>query len=113
MSAGLEALQGKIRGAKFHDKQQTPLGNLEMQGQIEKSDNPYLIMDFWHFAIISTLMVAFFPWSLLFCVVFYGLEETKFICLAMIHDAAKTFFAIASVVLSLAALIVLVVLLAN
>ena len=84
-----------------------------MQEQREKPDNPYLIMDFWHFAIISTLMVAFFPWSLLFCVVFYGLEETKFICLAMIHDAVKTFLAIASVVLSLAAIIVLIVLLAS
>ena len=84
-----------------------------MQDQRGKPDNPYLIMDFWHFAIISTLMVVFFPWSLLFCVVFYGLEETKFICLALIHDAAKTFFAVASVVLSLAALIVLIVIVAS
>ena len=84
-----------------------------MQEQREKPDNPYLIMGFWHFAIISTLMVAFFPWSLLFCVVFYGLEETKFICLAMIHDAVKTFLAIASVILSLAAVIILIVFVAN
>jgi len=73
----------------------------EIQRPKEEPENPYLIMDFWHFAIISTLMVVFFPWSLLFCVIVYGLEETKLICLALMHDALKTFLAILSVILSL------------
>ena len=32
----------------------------EIQGREEESENPYLVMDFWHFAIVSTLMVVFF-----------------------------------------------------
>ncbi len=59
--------------------------------------NPYLIMGFWEFAIISTLMVVFFPWSLLFCVIFYGLEDTKSIVKALLHDAFKTFLAVLSI----------------
>jgi hypothetical protein len=81
----------------------------EIQGHEEEPENPYLVMDFWHFAIISTLMVVFFPWSLLFCVFVYGLEETKFICLALLHDAVKTFLAIISVVLSLVVFIAIIV----
>ena len=81
----------------------------EIQDYKEQPENPYLIMDFWHFAIISTLMVVFFPWSLLFCVFFYGLEETKFICLALIHDVFKTFLAVLSVVLSLIIFIAIIV----
>ena len=81
----------------------------EIQGHEEEPENPYLVMDFWHFAIISTLMVVFFPWSLLFCVFVYGLEETKFICLAFLHDAFKTFLAIISVVLSLVVFIAIIV----
>jgi hypothetical protein len=81
----------------------------EIQGHEEEPENPYLVMDFWHFAIVSTLMVVFFPWSLLFCVFVYGLEETKFICLALLHDAFKTFLAIISVVLSLVVFIAIIV----
>ena len=44
-----------------------------------QQDNPYLLLGFWEFAIIATLMVVFFPWSLLFCVVFLGLTETKYL----------------------------------
>jgi len=59
--------------------------------------NPYLIMGFWEFAILSTLMVIFFPWSLLFCVIFYGLEDTKLIVKALLHDALKTFLAVLAI----------------
>ena len=62
-------------------------------------------MGFGEFAIMSTLMVVFFPWSLLFCVIFYGLTETKYIVLALIHDAFKTLLAILYIVLSLVILI--------
>ena len=75
------------------------MSNFERQNnEMNKSDNPYLIMGFWEFAIMSTLMVVFFPWSLLFCVIFYGLEETKFIVLALVHDAFKTLLAILSII---------------
>ena len=35
-----------------------------IQENIEKNENPYLLLGFWEFAIMSTLMVVFFPWSL-------------------------------------------------
>ena len=70
-----------------------------------KTENPYLIMGFWEFAIMSALMVALFPWSLLFCIIFYGLTETKYIVQALIHDAFKTFLAILSVAISLCVMI--------
>ena len=80
----------------------------EIQRPKEESENPYLVMDFWHFAIVSTLMVAFFPWSLLFCVVVYGLGDTKSLCLAMMHDAFKTFLAIISVIFLLVIFVVII-----
>ena len=73
-------------------------------------DNPYLLLGFWEFAIISALMVVFFPWSLLFCVVFLGLTETKYLVLAMLHDAIKTVGAILSVLITLAIIIFVLVL---
>ena len=75
-----------------------------------QQDNPYLLLGFWEFAIISTLMVVFFPWSLLFCVVFFGLTETKYLVLAMLHDAIKTAGAILSVLITLAIIIFVLVL---
>ena len=65
------------------------------------NQNPYLIMGFWKFAILCTLMVIFFPWSLLFCVIFYGLEDTKLILKALLHDAFKTFLAILAIAIVL------------
>jgi len=64
-------------------------------------ENPYLIMGFWEFAITATLMTVFFPWSLLFCVVFYGFQNTKFLIIALLHDLLKTVFAILAVVVPL------------
>ena len=75
-----------------------------------QQDNPYLLLGFWEFGIISTLMVVFFPWSLLFCVVFFGLTETKYLVLAMLHDAIKTAGAILSVLITLAIIIFVLVL---
>ena len=80
-----------------------------MNSDVEKKDsqeeNPYLLMGFWEFAIMSSLMIAFFPWSLLFCVIFYGLTETKYIVLAMLHDAVKTILAILFIVFTLVVVI--------
>ena len=77
----------------------------------QEKQNPYLIMGFWEFAIMSTLMVVFFPWSLLFCVIFYGLEDTKLILKALIHDAIKTFLAILSVAAGIIIIVLILVLL--
>ena len=73
------------------------------------SENPYLLLGFWTFAIISTLVVLFFPFSLLFCVLFYGLEQTKLLIIALLHDAMKTFLAVLSVVLAIVALVSVVI----
>ena len=72
----------------------------------EDSQNKFLIMGFWEFAIISTLMTVFFPWSLLYCVVVYGLTYTKLIILAMLHDLIKTVIAVLSLLLPIAAIII-------
>ena len=67
-----------------------------------EKENPYLLLDFWEFVILSTLMVAFFPWSLLFCLFFYGMEDTKLIMAALIHDAIKTALALLSGIVCIA-----------
>ena len=67
----------------------------------EQTENKYLLLGFWEFAILSTLVVVFFPWSLLFSVVVYGLESTKLLIFALLKDAIKTLFAIISVVISI------------
>jgi len=73
-----------------------------MENQLDKDNqNPYLIMGFWEFAITATLMTVFFPWSLLFCVVFYGFQNTKFLVIALLHDLLKTIFAILAVIIPL------------
>ena len=84
--------------------------NSELENKKNKDENPYLLMDFWEFVIMSTLMVVFFPQSLLFCVIFYGLTQTKYIVLTLIHDAFKTLLAILSVAISLIILIGVLVL---
>ena len=75
-------------------------GLLHFQDQLE---NRFLVMGFWEFAIISTLMAVFFPWSLLFCVVFLELEDTKFLVLALVHDLLKTLIAVLSIILPIIA----------
>ena len=72
---------------------------------IHKPDDNNL--GFWEFAIIATLMAVFFPWSLLFCVVFYGLAHTKFIVLCLLNDLLKTFFAVLAVLVPVVGLLFL------
>ena len=57
-------------------------------------ENPYLKFGFWKFLVLSTVMVVFFPWSILFCLIILGIEETKLIIFALIEDFIKTFIAI-------------------
>ena len=73
-------------------------------------ENKYLIMGFWEFAIISTLTIVFFPWSLLYCVIAYGLADTKLLVLALFHDFLKTLFAVLMIVLPIVGLLVYFVL---
>ena len=81
-----------------------------MENQKQSNDeNPYLIMGFWEFAITATLMTVFFPWSLLFCVVFYGFQNTKFLLIALLHDLLKTVFAILAIVIPLIVSIIILV----
>jgi len=71
----------------------------------EQQDNKYLLLDFWEFAIISTLVVVFFPWSLLFSVIVFGLASTKLLIFALLHDAIKTLLAVLSVIISIGVII--------
>ncbi|TAJ93957.1 MAG: hypothetical protein EPO31_07195 [Gammaproteobacteria bacterium] len=71
----------------------------EDRGVASDDENPFLLLGFWEFAIIATLAVVFFPWSLLFSVLFYGMETTKFLILALLHDFLKTLGAVIAVVL--------------
>lgn len=73
--------------------------------EADQHTNPYLLLGFWEFAIISTLMTLFFPWSLLFCLLFYGMEATKLLVQALLHDAVKTVFAVISILVCVALLI--------
>ena len=77
--------------------------------QKQDEENPYLSMGFWEFAIMSTLMVVFFPWSLLFCVVVYGLSGAKLIVQAIVYDAVKTILAVLSFIISLVVIVGLIV----
>jgi hypothetical protein len=91
-------IEEEILLEKKKDKPIAPIENTVVE-------NKYLIMGFWEFAIISTLMAVFFPWSLLYCVVSYGLQETKFIVIALFHDLLKTVFAILSILIPIIGLV--------
>lgn len=77
----------------------------EIDTTSKSTKNRFLLMDFWEFAIVSTLMAVFFPWSLLYCVFFHGIEDTKYLVMALAHDWLKTILAILSVLIPLAILI--------
>lgn len=79
------------------------------ESHVMSATNRFLVMDFWEFAIISTLMIAFFPWSLLFCLFVYGMEETKLLVLALLHDWVKTILAVLAILIPLAVVLVLLI----
>jgi hypothetical protein len=43
---------------------------------------------FWELAIKTTLIMAFFPWSLLYCLYFFGMDETIYLYKAIVRDLA-------------------------
>jgi hypothetical protein len=79
----------------------------------KKEAPEYLLGGFLEFAIISTLMTVFFPWSLLFCLVFFGMERTKMFVAAMLHDFVKTLYVVVGVILSVLAVIFLIAVIAG
>ena len=64
-------------------------------------DNKYLALGFWEFAIISTLFVCFFPLSLLFCWLYYGIEDTVLLVKALLHDFVRTILIVIGIIISL------------
>lgn len=94
--------------AKTTQSAETPLPAGE-PGVARDDENPFLVLGFWEFAIISTLAVVLFPWSLLFSVLFYGMETTKFLILALLHDFLKTLGAVITVVLIVLGITMLIV----
>ena len=77
----------------------------------DRDSNPYLKLNFWEFLALSTVMLLFFPWSILVCLALYGIDETKLIVLAVIEDFAKTLLmviaAVATIVITIIVLIVM------
>ncbi len=76
----------------------------------EPEKEPRLILGFWEMGIIGTLMVVFFPWSLLFCVFVYGQEYTKVLVIVLVHDKVKTALAILAVLVPTVFVIILIAL---
>ena len=64
----------------------------------DRESNPYLKLNFWEFLALSTVLLLFFPWSILVCLLIYGVDETKFIVLAVVEDFAKTLLMVVAVV---------------
>jgi hypothetical protein len=64
---------------------------------VEKDDsvNPYLELGFLRFALLTTIVTAFFPWSLLANLLFKGLADTKFLIAALLRDYLQTLLALA------------------
>jgi hypothetical protein len=75
--------------------------------EMKEEENKYLLMGFLEFAIIATLMTLFFPWSLLFCLIFLGMTETKLLLAALLHDFVKTVLAVLGVLVVVVGTIVL------
>ena len=58
------------------------------------ASNPFNQLSFWEFTLLSTLTVAFFPWSLLATFLLFGSETTKNLVAALVQDFLKTIGAV-------------------
>ena len=56
----------------------------------KRSENPYLKLNFFKFFALSTAIILFFPWSLLFCLIVLGFEKTKLLIYALLEDIGIT-----------------------
>ena len=72
-------------------------------------ENRFLLMGFWEFGIIATLVVAFFPWSLLFSLFFLGMEGTKLLIAALLHDGLKTIGAVLLIAMIVVAILLIAI----
>ena len=75
----------------------------------DRDSNPYLKLNFWEFLALSTVMLLFFPWSILICLALYGIDETKLIVLALIEDFAKTLLMVIAVVVTIVITIIVLI----
>jgi hypothetical protein len=64
---------------------------------------------FWELVVMTTLIVAFFPWSLLFCVLTLGMEETIYLYKAIISDLLVLVLALVLGVIGFCGVILLVI----
>ena len=71
---------------------------------LEKEKN-----SFWELVVKTTLIVAFFPWSLLFCVWFLGMDETIYLYKEIIKDLAVLVVALVLGLVGLCAIIFLII----
>ena len=69
----------------------------------DRDSNPYLKLNFWEFLALSTVMLLFFPWSILVCLALYG------IVLAVIEDFAKTLLMVIAVVATIVITIIVLI----
>ena len=63
---------------------------------------------FWKLLIISYLLITFLPFSILFCVFFYGMNETIEIIKAVLKDILIILLALLVGIISLLILIIVV-----
>ena len=75
----------------------------------DRDSNPYLKLNFWEFLALSTVMLLFFPWSILVCLALYGIEDTKLIVLAVIEDFARTLLMVIAVVATIVITIIVLI----
>ena len=68
---------------------------------------------FWELVVKTTLIVAFFPWSLLFCVWVLGMDETIYLYKEIIKDLAVLVVALVLGLVGLCSIILLIVYLLN
>ena len=60
----------------------------------EPSNNPFKELGFWQFTLLSTVTVAFFPWSILATFFLFGRQTTKLLVAALVEDFLKTIGAV-------------------
>ena len=65
---------------------------------------------FWKLILVSYLLISFLPFSILFCVLFYGLDETIGIIKAVLQDILIAFIGLFLGIISL--IIILFIILA-
>jgi hypothetical protein len=64
---------------------------------------------FWELVVKTTLIVAFFPWSLLFCVWVLGMDETIYLYKEIIKDLAVLVVALILGLVGFCAIIFLII----